>query len=124
MATQTFDEIANMVTLHCPQAGIPLARTWTDAALLELMEERDWSWRLKRGEFVFPAAYTTGTATATQYSDTVTIAGGGVVTIDWVGRQFHWQRHTLVSTHPWPALSEATDRTSSDVERSRHAHST
>ena len=87
MALDTFDSITRAVLMHCPKADVNLARVWVRNAFRELAERRPWSWLIRRGQFLIPTAYTTGTVSVTRDSNTVN--GSGVVwTSAMVGRQF------------------------------------
>lgn len=97
MALDTFQSIVGKVCLHCPAASPLLARDWVSDAFRQLAERRSWSWLLKRGQFIFPAVYNTGTVTVTLNSTTVTGSG---VTWDnsFVGRQFRIGSSTPIYT--------------------------
>ena len=87
MALSNYDGLARAVLLRCPGTSYLLARQWISFAFRQLAEKRAWSWLIREGQFLFPAAYTTGTAAVTNNSITVT----GTLTV-WtaamVGRQF------------------------------------
>lgn len=87
MARESFEDAWNAVLAQCPTAGADLCRRWTGDSFLDLAERRHWSWRLKRGRFDIPAAYSTGTFDATSGSSSIT----GTLTV-WTaamaGRQF------------------------------------
>ena len=87
MANDTFRGIAGKVLLRCPTATLTLAQDWVQSSFRDIVERRRWSWLLKRGQLVTYDAYTTGTATVTAGTQTVTITTG-VVSADHVGRQF------------------------------------
>lgn len=76
-AIDTFDAIVGHVQLHCELAGEPLARLWVDHAFREISEIRQWSWKIRRGQFLVPDTYNTGTATFTRGSDLVVGVGTG-----------------------------------------------
>lgn len=86
-AIDTFDQIVGRVLLHCELAGEPLARVWVDNAFREIGEYRPWSWKVRRGQFLIPTVYNTGTMTVTTGSDTVT-GIGTVWDSSLEGRQF------------------------------------
>jgi hypothetical protein len=89
MARESFEETWNKVLASAPVAGADLARMWVEDAYRDLAERRDWSWRLKRNKIDIPAAYTTGTFTATNSS--YTINGSGTTwTTSMIGRQFKY----------------------------------
>lgn len=83
----TFSDIAGKVKLRCPAASIYLCRDWVNNAFRRVAERRRWSWLVRYGQFIAPAAYTTGTVTCTLGSTTVTGAGTAWTT-DMAGRQF------------------------------------
>ncbi len=94
MANETFDGIARKVLLRCEQAGILLAQDWVRNAYRDVIERRTWSWLLKRGQLVTYDQYTTGTASISAGDRTVTLAGGGTVSADHIGRQFRASNNT------------------------------
>jgi len=87
MASDTYAKIWGGVLLRCPLAGSFLAREWVSHAFRRLAERRRWSWLMKRGQFLVPAVYLTGTVTVVRESDTVTGAGTAW-TAAMVDRQF------------------------------------
>lgn len=75
MALSTYDGVSRLVLLRCPVASYLLARDWVKNAFRRVSERQAWSWLIREGQFLFPAAYTTGTVTVTNASLTVTGAG-------------------------------------------------
>ena len=75
MALDTYNAIVGRVILRCPSAGYLLARDWVKDAFRRIAERRRWSWLVKRGQFLAPALYKTGTVTVVRESSTVTGAG-------------------------------------------------
>lgn len=88
MATETFDGLARKLLLRFPKLGPFIARDLTKKAFDDVRDLYSWSWRLRRSQLTVPAVYNTGTATVTFGSDTVTLTGAGVVSVDHIGRQF------------------------------------
>lgn len=87
MSLDSYSKIWGGVLLRCPLAGSFLAREWVSHAFRRLSERRMWSWLLKRGQFLVPAVYNTGTVTVVRGSTTVT-GIGTVWTALMVDRQF------------------------------------
>ena len=87
MALSTYETIYRAVLLRCPSASLFLARQWVDFAFRQLWDRRLWSWQRKRGQFIMPAAYTTGLATVTLGSTTV-VGVGTTFDATMVNRQF------------------------------------
>jgi hypothetical protein len=87
VALDTYSKIWGGVLLRCPLAGSFLAREWVSHAFRRLAERRRWSWLMKRGQFLSPAVYSTGTVTVVRESATVTGAAT-VWTAAMVDRQF------------------------------------
>lgn len=87
----SIDQVILDVQSVCPDADPNLARLWVRDAARRTMEARQWSWLLKRGQFIVPApvtAVSTGeTVTVDQGNDVVTFTGA-VATEDMVGWQF------------------------------------
>lgn len=104
MANETFDGVARKVLLRCEPAGILLAQDWVRNAFRDIVERRQWSWLLKRGQLITYDQYTTGTATILAGTRTVTLAGGGIVSADHIGRQF---RGTSSVTQPIYTIYDA-----------------
>jgi len=111
VALDTFNSIVGRVQLHCPAAGLLLARDWVNNSFRRIAERRRWSWLVKQGQFIFPAAYTTGTVTVTNASATVT--GSGTA---WdgthVGQQFR-----LGLTSPIYTISAVPDPTTLTLDQ-------
>lgn len=87
MANDTFEGLAGKLLLRCPSAGPFLARDWIRNAWHDLVRRRQWSWRWKSGNIQIPNQYVTGTVSINVGGQTVTLVIG-VVSSDWVGRQF------------------------------------
>jgi len=87
MALDTYGKLWRKVLLRCPSAGQGLARDWINNAFRRIAERRDWSWLHKRGQFLTVDVYSTGTASVTHNSTTVT-GTDTVWTAAMVGRQF------------------------------------
>lgn len=83
----TYGQIWNRVLLRCPQLSPKLSQDFVVNAFRRLAEIRRWSWLVKFGQFIAPAAYNTGTVTVTQNSTTVT-GSGTAWDASMVGRQF------------------------------------
>lgn len=88
MANDTYAGIAGKVLLRCPTASLLLAQDWVRSSFRDIVERRQWSWLLKRGQLVTYDVYQTGTATVVAGTQTVTINSPGVVAASHVGRQF------------------------------------
>jgi hypothetical protein len=97
VALSTYESIYRAVMLRCPSASLFLARQWVDYAYRSLWDRRLWSFQRKRGQFIMPAAYTTGLATVTLGSTTVT-GVGTTFTSDMVNRQFRLGINTPIYT--------------------------
>lgn len=106
MAHSTPEEVAHDLLLHCELAGIERARLWVRNSFRDLIKQRPWSWLVKRGQFILPAVYSTGTITTTQGQDTV--AGVGTVwTSAMIGRQLRSgtsQLYTIIDVTSATAL--------------------
>lgn len=87
MALDTYPDIWNRVLLRVPSASSLLAQDWVSNAFRQVAERRPWSWLIKRGQYLFPAVYKTGTVSVTFNSTTVT-GSGTAFTSAMVGRQF------------------------------------
>jgi hypothetical protein len=71
----------------CPAVGEFRAQAFVSYAFRQVAEQRRWSWLIKRGQFIMPAVYNTGTVTVTRGSPTVT-GSGTTFTAAMVDRQF------------------------------------
>lgn len=87
MARDTYKTIWQRVELQCPSVGQFRAKSWVNHAFRDIVEQRRWSWLVKRGQFVMPATYNTGTVSVTQGLPTVT-GSGTTFTAAMIGRQF------------------------------------
>ena len=87
MALDTYSILVGKVLLRCPAAGQLLARDWINNAFRRVCERTDWSWLHKRGQFLAPTAYSTGTVSVTHNSTAVEGTGTAFVAA-MVGRQF------------------------------------
>jgi hypothetical protein len=88
LANETFAQLRSRLLLRTGDLVGPfLAEEWVRSAFRDLVEYRRWSWSLKRGQLLTFDAYTTGTATVTAGTPTVTITTG-VVSSAFIGRQF------------------------------------
>lgn len=87
MAVDTYAEVWSRLLLRCPSLSSKLAQDFVRNAFRRLAERRRWSWKVKLGQFISPALYSTGTVTVTQNSTTVT-GSGTTFTAGMVGRQF------------------------------------
>lgn len=96
MANDTFDGIARKVLLRA-DVPLTLAYDWVRSSFRDIVERRRWSWLLKRGQLVVYDEYTTGTATSTADSSTITI-NTGVVSSTFVGRQFRFGSSLPIAT--------------------------
>jgi len=72
MATDTFNEIVGRVNMRVPAASRFLAQDWVRNAWRDVKKRRKWSFLHKRGQFLFPDLYNTGTVAVTRGSTTVT----------------------------------------------------
>ena len=97
MSLDTYTKLWNQVLLYCPAAGPHLARDWIADAFRQVAERRRWSWMLKRGQFLIPAIYNTGTVAVTRSNATVT-GTNTVWTVGMVGRQFRTSASTPIYT--------------------------
>jgi len=111
VALDTFNSIVGRVQLHCPAAGLVLARDWVNNAFRRIAERRRWSWLIKQNQFVFPAAYTTGTVTVTNASATVT-GSGTAWDSTMIGLQFRLGVATPIYT-----ISDVPDATTLTLEQ-------
>jgi hypothetical protein len=88
LANETFAQLRSRLLLRTGDVVGPfLAEEWIRSAFRDLVEYRRWSWLLKRGQILVPNEYTTGTASITAGTPTVTITTG-VVNSAFIGRQF------------------------------------
>jgi len=83
----TAEDIASNVLLHYEGAGIARARLWVQNAYRDLTKRRLWSWKIRRGQFIFPAAVNVGTITGTLGSDQI-VGVGTAFTASMIGLQF------------------------------------
>lgn len=83
----TFQDIVGDVHAHALGVDSLLCEGWVRDTWMEIQRARTWSHLRRQYQIVIPAPYTTGTATFTPGSQTVTIAGGGVVSAAHIGRQ-------------------------------------
>jgi|GEM_PF-2463527 hypothetical protein len=83
---ENFRQMVDHVLTYNPDCPPQLAKRRINTRLRQLQDRRMWGGLLVRGQIVVPAAYTTGTVTATQGSALVT----GVAT--------SWPRNDLVNT--------------------------
>jgi len=87
MAQETYQQCWNKLILRCPALSAKLAQDFIVNAFRRLVEHRRWSWRVKFGQFIAPAAYSTGTVSVSNGFTTVT-GSGTTWTAAMVGRQF------------------------------------
>lgn len=85
---ETFDGLARKLLLRCPKLGPFIARDLIKKSFDDVRDLYSWSWKLKRAQITVPNVYSTGLATTTYGLNTVTLTGGGIVSVDHVGRQF------------------------------------
>lgn len=83
----TFQSIVGDVHAHALGVDSILVEGWVRDTWSEIERLRTWSHLRRQYQIVIPAPYTTGTATFTPGSTTVTIAGGGTVSAAHIGRQ-------------------------------------
>lgn len=88
----TFQAIVGDVHAHALGVDSLLIEGWVRDTWSEIERLRTWSHLRRQYQIVIPAPYTTGTATFTPGSQTVTIAGGGTVSTAHVGRQLQRAR--------------------------------
>ena len=113
----TYEQLWKGVQLRCPAAPTFLARQWIDFRFRKLWDRKLWSWQRKTGQFIFDAAYGTGTVACTRGSFTVTGVGTAWTT-DLNAHQFRiglnapiytilnvTSATTLDLTEPWGAPS-------------------
>jgi hypothetical protein len=86
--SETFDGLARKLLLRVPKLGPFIARDLIAKSFDDVKDFFSWSWRLKRSQLTVPNVYSTGLATVTYGSNTVTLTGAGVVDATHVGRQF------------------------------------
>lgn len=86
-ALNTFQDIVGDVHAHALGIDSLLVEGWVRDAWMEIQRLRTWSHLRRQYQIVIPAPYTIGTATFTPGSQTVTIAGGGLVSASHIGRQ-------------------------------------
>lgn len=82
----TFTTIWNRLLLRAPQVGAALAQDMTRDAFNQLAERRQWSWLIKSGAFYPPSFTSSGTASTSPGSYTVT-GVGTVFSADMIGKQ-------------------------------------
>lgn len=87
MARDDYQRLWGRVLLQCPAAGALRAQQWVSHAFRQVVEQRRWSWLIKRGQFVMPAVYNAGTVSLTLGDETVTGAST-TFTAAMIGRQF------------------------------------
>jgi hypothetical protein len=97
VALDTYPDIWNRVLLRVPSASSLLAQDWVQNAFRQVAERRPWSWRIRRGQYLFPAVYTTGTVAVTFGSATV-IGTGTTFTSAMIGRQLRVGTQTPIYT--------------------------
>jgi hypothetical protein len=102
----TFDAIVGDVHAHALGVDSLLIEGWVRDVWDEIERARTWSYLRRQYQIVIPAPYTTGTATLTPGSTTVTIANG-VVSESWIGRQF--QRSTGEPIHEITSVDTSAD---------------
>lgn len=86
-ALNTFEAIVGDVHAHSLGVDSLLIEGWVRDTWSEIERLRTWSHLRRQYHIVIPAPYTIGTATFTPDSNIVTIAGGGVVSASFIGRQ-------------------------------------
>lgn len=111
MALDTYEDVYRSVKQHCPKADVNLAKTWVRNGFRELAERRRWSWLIREGQWILPAAYTTGTVDVVQGQ--ATVAGTTTVwTAAMEGRQFRIGNGPLYTIHSVQSNTALTlDRT-------------
>jgi len=112
LALDTYDSIVNGLLLRCPAAGGQLAEQFVNYAFRDLIEKRKWSWSIAQSQFIFPAAYTTGTVTVTNNSNAV-VGVGTAWTASMIGQQF--RTSTLTPIYTITAVGSATTLTLDQV---------
>ncbi len=110
MALSTYDSLWRAVKLRCPLASVFLARQWVSFAFRQLAEKRAWSWLWREGQFLLPAAYTTGTVAVTNNNATVT-GTGTVFTAAMEDRQFR------IGNGPFYTILSRTNDTEITLDR-------
>ena len=112
MALDVYSEIWNKVKLRCPAASSLLCRDWVNNAFRQVSERLRWSRLLKRGQFIMPAVYNTGTVSVT-HDSTAVVGTGTTFTSAMVGRQFRVSTDTPIYT-----VSTFTDTTNLVLDQS------
>lgn len=72
---ETYAELWRALQLHSPVLPTTLAQQFIRARFRDIRRKRLWSWRVGQGQFITPAAYSTGLASATLNSPIVTGVG-------------------------------------------------
>lgn len=93
----TYQSIYNKLQLRAPAVSSLLARDWVDHAFRQIAEQRRWSWKVKYGEFLFPALTATGTVTVTHNSNVV-VGIGTSWNATLIGQQFRVSSSTPIYT--------------------------
>lgn len=72
---ETYAELWRALQLHSPVLPTTLAQQFVRARFRDVRRKRLWSWRIGQAQFITPAAYTTGLASATIGSKIITGVG-------------------------------------------------
>jgi hypothetical protein len=72
---ETYAEVWRALQLHSPVIPTTLAQQFVRSRFRDVRRKRLWSWRVAQSQFITPAAYTTGLASATLNSPIVTGTG-------------------------------------------------
>lgn len=107
---ETFEQLWRRLLLYAPRLPVPLAQEFVNTAYSRILSESGWSGLKKEGEFQIPAAYTTGTASVTQNSASVT-GSGTTWTSAMVGRQF------LIDGAPFYTIASVESATALTLDR-------
>lgn len=100
MALDTYTDVWGKVLLRVPGAGKHLAEDWVKNAFRRVAERRQWSWLIKRGQFIMPTSYNAGTAVVTQGLTTVT-GTATAWTAAMIGRQFRAGASPVYTIAAW-----------------------
>jgi len=112
MSDATFQEVWREVRLYAPDLPVPLAQRMVNYAYARALRANEWSQLKGSGEWYLPAPYTTGTASATNGSTTITGAGT-TWTSDMVGRQIMLNSQGV----PWYDITAFVSTTEITLDR-------
>lgn len=110
MAQDTFGKIYKQLLLRCPDTPLPLAQDFVKTSYRRALDRNEWGALRARSEWQIPEAYTTGTASVTLNSASVT-GTSTVWTSSMVGRQFK------VGNGPFYTIATVPSATSLTLDR-------